>query len=170
MTATLTFVGGRVKAKQLRLKDFTLMDGIGSITDRRLCVMQMAYVLAMSRKGKLIDVEPGDHPPCVADVISDFAINYNDSALQDERDKLRPIIPKMLGTKGDGKAKWRDKYLRRLLTEVEQKNEGSFFDAYSLNPRKAKLTYVAAYLGQWFATEDPERGRKVLRTLCKGEK
>jgi hypothetical protein len=164
---------GEVKASRLPLKHFKIGDGLGNLSygDRELCVMQMAYVLAMSRKGKTVDAEPPDHPPCVANLITAFAINYNDSCTDEEREKLRPLIPKMLNTKGDGKGKWRDRYLRKVLSEYERSERewgGTFLETTGTKPKNAKVGAIAEYLGDTLGGYDPDLGLKVLKTLIKG--
>ncbi len=58
--------------------------------DSRYCVMEAAAYIAG---------EPwSDHPECVSSVITRFAVGLNDAWDDQQRQKLRPYIPKMLGT------------------------------------------------------------------------
>jgi hypothetical protein len=47
--------------------------------------------------------EHTDHPPCVSPVLGAFGRSFNDYLPDDQRQLLRPFIPRMIGTAGDGK-------------------------------------------------------------------
>ena len=59
-----------------------------------MCVMEAVAFVAG---------EPwSDHPKCACPVISTFLRSWNDDLLDDERDTLlRPLIPQLIGTRGD---------------------------------------------------------------------
>ena len=48
-----------------------------------------------------------DHPVCVSTVLTAYGITLNDSWDDDQRQKLIPFIPRLLGTAGDGQDKAR---------------------------------------------------------------
>jgi hypothetical protein len=48
-----------------------------------------------------------DHPKCVSPVLTSYGVALNDSWDDDQRQKLIPFIPRLLGTVGDGQDKAR---------------------------------------------------------------
>ena len=45
-----------------------------------------------------------DHPACVSPVLSAFGRSWNDALPDDERQKLKPYVPRLVGTSGDAAA------------------------------------------------------------------
>jgi len=62
--------------------------------EKGACVMEaVAYVAG----------EPfSDHPACASPVITSFLISWNDSLPDDQRQMLKPYIPRIVGTKTTG--------------------------------------------------------------------
>jgi hypothetical protein len=45
-----------------------------------------------------------DHPSCVCPVLTEYVIVLNDSCSSRQRQELRPLLVRMINTRGDGKA------------------------------------------------------------------
>jgi len=73
------------------LDSFVLDRGSHSSIDEGACVMELvAYVAG----------EPfSDHPQCASPVITSFLISWNDSLPDDDRQMLKPYIPRVVGTR-----------------------------------------------------------------------
>jgi hypothetical protein len=84
------------------LETLTLRQGTGKSLDERICVMQAVdYVTT----GGL-----SDHPDCACSALTRYAITVNDRADDEQRQKLKPLILKLVGTR-DGKTKERAEFL-----------------------------------------------------------
>ena len=63
-----------------------------------------------------------DHPKCVSPVLTSYGVALNDSWDDDQRQKLIPFIPRLLGTAGDGQDKARSylaiDWLLRIYTST----------------------------------------------------
>lgn len=70
--------------------------GIGSHSTREmgLCLMEAISFLA----GEM----HSDHPKCVSRILTNFGIAINDRCTNDQRQQLIPLIPSLIGTRGDG--------------------------------------------------------------------
>ena len=72
------------------LETFQLERGAHS-PDGKACVMEaVAYIAGESWS---------DHPECASTVISAFLRNWNDSLSDEDRQMLKPLIPKLVGTR-----------------------------------------------------------------------
>lgn len=71
--------------------------------DGRGCVMEWTARFA----GEKVT----DHPTCTSPVLTAFAIRFNDGLPDDERQRLIPFIPRLVGTAGDVEADRRRRYL-----------------------------------------------------------
>jgi hypothetical protein len=68
----------------------------GSGRGDELCVMQWV--------ARFAGEEVTDHPACTSPVLTAFAITWNDGLPEDERQRLIPFIPRLVGTAGDPEA------------------------------------------------------------------
>jgi len=86
-----TIIGERLKA----LDSITLQRGAhDSNGDKQFCAMEAAAWIAG---------EPhSDHPQCVSPVLGAFVRALNDALDDEQRQALKPCIPRMIGTAGDG--------------------------------------------------------------------
>ena len=78
----------------LDLTTITLAKGAHGSRASGVCLMEAVAWWA----GK----EHTDHPPCVSPVLGTFGRNLNDVLPDDRRQYLRPLIPLLPGTAGDG--------------------------------------------------------------------
>src|SRR5580692_10323489 len=88
-----------IEERLAKFKKWSLKSGSHS-PDSTFCVMEaVAYVAG----------EPwSDHPKCACPVISAFLRSWNDCLPDDERDiLLRPLIPRLIGTKVNKKLEQR---------------------------------------------------------------
>lgn len=77
--------------KQEMLKKFELKSGGHKSIDEGACVMEMVSYLAN---------EPwSDHPKCACPVLTGYAIRINDKFADADRQKLKPLITKLIGTR-----------------------------------------------------------------------
>jgi hypothetical protein len=77
------------------LDTVTLQSGGHETRDDGMCLLEAVAWFAN---------EPhSDSPRCASPVLSDFGISINDSFPDDQRQKLVPFIPRIVGTRGDGK-------------------------------------------------------------------
>jgi len=72
----------------------TLDHGSHGTFDRGHCALEVVAWLA--------DEGHTDAPECASPVLRRFTINLNDSWSQEQRQKLIPFLPRMVGTAGDG--------------------------------------------------------------------
>jgi len=84
----------RVTDRVLDLETLHLEKGGHDTPDQGLCLLEAAAYLAGE--------EHSDHPVCVSRVLGEFGRNVNDLLPDDKRQALKPLIPMMLGTAGDG--------------------------------------------------------------------
>jgi len=80
--------------RALNLDTLHLEKGGHDTPDQGLCLLEAAAYLAGE--------EHSDHPVCVSRVLGEFGRNVNDRFPDDKRQALKPLIPMMLGTAGDG--------------------------------------------------------------------
>ena len=59
-----------------------------------------------------------DHPPCVCEVLGNFGRGLNDCLPDESRQRLIPLIPRMLGTAGDGRSQERGLMAARWIITV----------------------------------------------------
>ena len=78
----------------LDLENLTLMRGAHVKRDDGLCLMEAVALFAGEKHS--------DHPPCTSRVLADFGIRLNDRMNETERQRLKPFIPRLIGT-NDGK-------------------------------------------------------------------
>jgi hypothetical protein len=99
--ASLVKKYGNTKLPRKYLNAVTLKHGSHSDREDGVCAMELEAWIA----GK----PHSDHPPCVSPVLTNFAMNWNDSLGNSKqgdalRNKLiRPFLPRFIGTAGDGK-------------------------------------------------------------------
>ena len=79
----------------LTLDTLVLTAGKHHTREDGMCLLEAAAWLA----GKLHT----DHPRCVSPVLAAFGRKLNDTLSQDDRQRLKPYLPLMLNTAGDGK-------------------------------------------------------------------
>ncbi len=91
------------------LDRFELVSGIGEPGKGTMCVMSLVAHLA--GEGHT------DRPGCVSPVIRDFVIPVNDHMPREVRQRLKPFVPRLVGT-NDGLDRARAEVLRRVLAEV----------------------------------------------------
>jgi hypothetical protein len=91
---------GASSEKEVAMKNSSLPDGIpvlargGHRSPRRgACFMEYASVLAGERWS--------DHPSCTHPLLGQLARQVNDHTSDDERQKLTPLIPSVVGRRGD---------------------------------------------------------------------
>lgn len=63
--------------------------------NKEFCIMELANYVA----GQHIARTHTDSPPCVAGPLTSLMINWNDSASNKARQTLKPLIPKLIGTR-----------------------------------------------------------------------
>ena len=78
------------KLKEIESKK--IISGTGADIDHA-CVMQMVSYIA--------DEPWSDHPKCACPVLTRFAIRINDRFDDDTRQLLKPLIPRLVGTRAD---------------------------------------------------------------------
>jgi hypothetical protein len=61
-----------------------------------------------------------DHPSCVDSDLRELIVTYNDTATAAQRQKLRPLLIRMIGTFGDGQGRARSVVFAR--TEMRPRN------------------------------------------------
>ncbi len=86
-----------------------LVSGIGEPDQGTACVMSLVAHLA--GEGHT------DRPGCVSPVIRDFVIPVNDHMPREVRQRLKPFVPRLVGT-NDGLDRARAEVLRRALVEA----------------------------------------------------
>src|SRR5215210_7648303 len=99
-----------LRLEQQRVLDrFELVSGIGEPDRGTACVMSLVAHLA--GEGHT------DRPRCASPLIRDFAIPINDHMPREARQRLKPFVPRLIGT-GDGLDRARAEVLRRVLAEA----------------------------------------------------
>lgn len=76
------------------LEGLTLAVGAHDSYDDGMCAMEAAAWLA--------EEDHSDHPACVSPVLGSFLRSLNDSLDDDARQALKPYLPRVIGTAGDG--------------------------------------------------------------------
>ena len=84
-----TIIKDRLKA----LDSITLQRGAHD-SNKQMCAMEAAAWIAGE--------EHSDRPRCVSPVLGAFVRSWNDALDDEERQALKPCIPRMIGTAGDG--------------------------------------------------------------------
>jgi hypothetical protein len=84
-----------VQSDRLPLLDtITLEDGAHDADEGKYCAMELVAYLAG---------EPHSaNPKCASRALTDFLINLNDTWTEVDRQKLKPFLPRVIGTAGDG--------------------------------------------------------------------
>ena len=94
-----------IEARWAEIQALSLKSGSHEKADHEFCVMEaVAYVAG----------EPwADHPACASAVLTEFAIAWNDGLPSDEdRDRLlKPLIPRLVGTRASAKIEERRAYM-----------------------------------------------------------
>lgn len=98
-----------LKLQQRVLDRFELVSGIGEPDEGTACVMSLAAHLA--GEGRT------DRPRCASPLIRDFVIPVNDGMPREARRRLKPFVPRLIGT-NDGLDRARAEVLRKVLAEV----------------------------------------------------
>ncbi len=124
----------------LVLADLVLDKGSHRKPDEGMCVMEAAAYLAG---------EPwSDRPTCVSGVLTNFAMSLNDNWDDDQRQKLIPFIPRMIGTAGDGQDEARGylalDWLIRTFTPVWLDLAGLTIEAQELRELRRIVDLVSA--------------------------
>ena len=91
------------------LDSFELVSTIGEPDRGTACVMSLVAHLA--GEGHT------DRPGCVSPLVRDFVIPVNDHMPREARQRLKPFVPRLVGT-NDGLDRARAEVLRRVLVEV----------------------------------------------------
>ena len=68
-------------------------------TEADYCVMEWVDIFNGAKPGKQTD-----HPKCASPVLAAFAISWNDALDDETRQRLKPYIPRLVGTSGNRKA------------------------------------------------------------------
>ena len=99
----------RLRQQQRVLDRFELVSGMGEPGEGTACVMSLVAHLA--GEGHT------DRPRCASPVIREFAIPVNDHMPRGARQRLKPFVPRLVGT-NDGLDRARAEVLRRALVET----------------------------------------------------
>ncbi|MGH2465417.1 MAG: hypothetical protein ACRDGI_08150, partial [Candidatus Limnocylindrales bacterium] len=75
------------------LDTIVLAKGAHTAKNPEACVMEWVAIFAGEKKT--------DHPKCTSPVLTAFAIAWNDASSDEDRQALRPYIPRLVGTSGD---------------------------------------------------------------------
>ena len=103
-------MGPDLRLQQQHVLDrFELVTGIGEPDQGTACVMSLVAHLA--GEGHT------DRPACASALIRHFAIPINDNMPPEARRRLKPFVPRLIGT-NDGLDRKRAEVLRRALVEV----------------------------------------------------
>ncbi len=102
-------MGPDLQLQQRVLDRFELVSGIGDPDQGTACVMSLVAHLA--GEGRT------DRPACASPLIRHFAIPINDRMPPEARRRLKPFVPRLIGTI-DGLDGARAEVLRRALVEV----------------------------------------------------
>jgi hypothetical protein len=74
------------------IKDKALVSGVGDL-EKGLCIMQAVdYISSGGTK---------DHPECACQILTEYCIRINDRFTDEDRQKLKPLIPMLVGTRVD---------------------------------------------------------------------
>jgi len=77
------------------LDTITLTSGAHSSRADGVCIMEAAAWLAGEKHS--------DHPQCVSPVLAEFGRRLNDALADGQRQYLKPFLPRLLNTAGDGR-------------------------------------------------------------------
>jgi hypothetical protein len=102
-------MGPDLRLQQRVLDRFELVIGIGEPDEGTACVMSLVAHLA--GEGHT------DRPRCASPLVRHFAIPVNDHMPGEARQRLKPFVPRLMGT-NDGLDRARAEVLRRVLVEV----------------------------------------------------
>jgi hypothetical protein len=78
----------------MTIDTITLASGAHSTPEAGMCLLEAASFIA----GEAFT----DHPECVSPVLGSFGRALNDVLPDDKRQRLVPLIPRIIGTRGDG--------------------------------------------------------------------
>jgi hypothetical protein len=84
-----------VQERLAKLESVTLKQGGHTTRRGGMCAMEAIAWLA--------DEEHSDAPDCVSPVIATFLRRWNDDLDDAGRQMLKPLLPRVIGTAGDGK-------------------------------------------------------------------
>jgi len=76
----------------IELETFQIAKGKHQSPDAGMCVMEAVAFVANEKFS--------DHPVCASKVIGEFLRSWNDGMNDEDRQMLRPLIPRLIGTKG----------------------------------------------------------------------
>ncbi len=99
----------RLLRQQRVLDRFELVSGIGEPDQGTACVMSLVAQLA--GEGHT------DRPRCASPLVRHFAIPVNDHMPREARQRLKPFVPRLVGT-NEGLDRARAEVLRRVLVET----------------------------------------------------
>jgi hypothetical protein len=77
--------------RTLDLESLKLLSGAHNSAEQGMCVMEAVAFVAGE--------EHSDHPQCASEVIGSFLRTWNDCLDDEGRQKLKPYIPRLVGTK-----------------------------------------------------------------------
>ena len=86
-------------AETIDLDNLRLKSGSHRRREDGVCLLEAAAWIAGEAHG--------DHPKCVCKILAAYGRNLNDLLPDDMRQELVPLLPKMIGTAGDGNAQSR---------------------------------------------------------------
>jgi hypothetical protein len=96
--------------KVLDLETLELKSGGHRSVDEGVCLMEAVA---------WFNNEPhSDHPGCASPVLTRFGIGLNDAFTDEQRQKLKPLIPKLVGTRNDALEQLRYEYLLNASLNV----------------------------------------------------
>lgn len=96
--------------KLAQLDTITLHDGAHGNFDDGHCAMEFVSWLA--------DEGFTDAPECASPVLTRYTIRLNDRWDTEKRQLLKPYLPRMIGTRGDGKDQLRERIAARALVDL----------------------------------------------------
>lgn len=128
---------------ELRLKELengTIEAGFHETSNKRCSLEWVAY---------LANEPHTDNPACVSDVLSAFVRTVNDIMFYEERQKLKPVLPKLVGTAGSEAQEQARAYRLadwavRVLTPLVLKTKGNPVDAALLRSLKPVVDEASA--------------------------
>ncbi len=137
-----------------KLDEIELRKGGHSSFDDGVCAMELVAWLAG---------EPhSDHPKCASPVLTRFVMSWNDALDDEGRQKLKPLLPRIVGTAGDGHDEWRawlaTDWLVRVCTPAWLDLAGVKESSAALRALPPIVSTAAARESQPVVDEARERG------------
>jgi len=136
--------------KKLNLKSLKLLSGSHSSVEQGLCIMEAVAYFAGEKHS--------DKPECACPVLTSYMIKINDSMNEEERQKLKPYIKKLIGTKDGNSAKRLEILVHHACTKITP-----FALELANLPKEAEIMrqlkmgdYSAARSAAWSAAESAE--------------